>query len=54
MSEDLIARLREQFDEGALIELTALAIAFQNLSSKFHRQRRILGSSTLLYGAFPG
>ncbi|MBK7664713.1 MAG: carboxymuconolactone decarboxylase family protein [Sterolibacteriaceae bacterium] len=35
VSEDLIARLREHFDEGALIELTAL-IAFQNLSSKFN------------------
>jgi AhpD family alkylhydroperoxidase len=31
----LIARLRKYFDEGALIELTAL-IAFQNLSSKFN------------------
>jgi AhpD family alkylhydroperoxidase len=35
VSEDLIARLREHFDENALIELTAL-IAFQNLSSKFN------------------
>lgn len=31
----LVARLREHFDEAALIELTAL-IAFQNLSSKFN------------------
>jgi AhpD family alkylhydroperoxidase len=31
----LTARLREHFDEAALIELTAL-IAFQNLSSKFN------------------
>lgn len=35
VSEDLIARLREHFDESALIELSAL-IAFQNLSSKFN------------------
>lgn len=35
VSDDLIARLREHFDEPALIELTAL-IAFQNLSSKFN------------------
>jgi AhpD family alkylhydroperoxidase len=31
----LIARLREHFNEAALIELTAL-VAFQNLSSKFN------------------
>jgi AhpD family alkylhydroperoxidase len=35
VGEELIARLREHFDEVALIELTAL-IAFQNLSSKFN------------------
>ncbi len=35
VSGALIARLHEQFDEAALIELTAL-IAFQNLSSKFN------------------
>ena len=32
---ELIDRLRQRFDEAALIELTAL-IAFQNLSSKFN------------------
>lgn len=29
------ARLRQHFDDGAIVELTAL-IAFQNLSSKFN------------------
>ena len=35
VGDGLVARLREHFDEPALIELTAL-IAFQNLSSKFN------------------
>jgi AhpD family alkylhydroperoxidase len=35
VDEGLVARLRTQFDERALIELTAL-VAFQNLSSKFN------------------
>ena len=35
VGDALVARLREHFDEAALIELTAL-IAFQNLSSKFN------------------
>jgi len=35
VSARLMARLREHFDEAALIELTAL-VAFQNLSSKFN------------------
>jgi len=35
VDSSLVARLREYFDEAALIELTAL-IAFQNLSSKFN------------------
>jgi AhpD family alkylhydroperoxidase len=35
VTQALIARLREHFDEPALIELTAL-VAFQNLSSKFN------------------
>ncbi len=34
-SAEAIARLREHFDDDAIIELTAL-IAFQNLSSKFN------------------
>lgn len=32
---DIFARLREHFDDDAIIELTAL-VAFQNLSSKFN------------------
>lgn len=35
VDDDLFNRLREHFDEGAVVELTAL-IAFQNLSSKFN------------------
>lgn len=35
VDEDLMERLKGQFDEAAIIELTAL-IAFQNLSSKFN------------------
>jgi uncharacterized peroxidase-related enzyme len=35
VDEDCFARLREFFDEDAVLELTAL-IAFQNLSSKFN------------------
>ena len=35
IDEDLMNRLKKQFDEDAVIELTAL-IAFQNLSSKFN------------------
>lgn len=35
LSERLLRRLRDHFDEDALVELTGL-IAFQNLSSKFN------------------
>jgi len=35
VSQELMARVKEQFDDDALIELTGL-IAFQNLSSKFN------------------
>ncbi len=35
VSDELMASVREHFDDDALIELTAL-IAFQNLSSKFN------------------
>lgn len=35
IDEELMSRLKNQFDEDAVVELTAL-IAFQNLSSKFN------------------
>lgn len=35
VDDGMFARLREQFDEQAILELTAL-VAFQNLSSKFN------------------
>lgn len=35
VTDELVTRLREHFDERTLIELTAL-VAFQNLSSKFN------------------
>lgn len=35
VSDELMARLRQHFDEDAIVELTGL-IAFQNLSSKFN------------------
>jgi AhpD family alkylhydroperoxidase len=35
IDEELVSRLKNQFDEDAVVELTAL-IAFQNLSSKFN------------------
>lgn len=35
VSDELSARLRERFDDDAIVELTGL-IAFQNLSSKFN------------------
>jgi AhpD family alkylhydroperoxidase len=35
VSDELMARLREFFDEDAIVELTGL-VAFQNLSSKFN------------------
>ena len=35
VKEDLIARVKERFDDDAVVELTGL-IAFQNMSSKFN------------------
>ena len=35
VSDELMSRLREHFDDDAIVELTGL-IAFQNLSSKFN------------------
>ena len=35
VSEDLITRLKSDFDQDAIVELTGL-VAFQNLSSKFN------------------
>jgi AhpD family alkylhydroperoxidase len=35
VTDDLMARVKEQFDDDAIVELTAL-IAFQNMSSKFN------------------
>ncbi|MGH8596113.1 MAG: carboxymuconolactone decarboxylase family protein, partial [Gammaproteobacteria bacterium] len=35
VSDELISRLRQHFNDDAIVELTAL-IAFQNLSSKFN------------------
>ena len=35
VSDELMARLRQQFDDDTIVELTAL-IAFQNMSSKFN------------------
>jgi alkylhydroperoxidase family enzyme len=36
VSDDLFARLRQVFDDDALVELTAI-IAWENASSKFNR-----------------
>lgn len=40
VSDELFARLREFFDEDALVELTA-TIAWENASSKFNRAMRV-------------
>lgn len=40
VSDELFARLREIYDEDALVELTA-AIAWENSSSKFNRAMRV-------------
>ena len=40
VSDELFARLRERFDEDALVELTA-TIAWENASSKFNRALRV-------------
>lgn len=39
-SDELFARLRERFDDDALVELTEV-IAWENASSKFNRALRI-------------
>ena len=40
VSDELFARLRESFDEDAIVELTA-TIGWENASSKFNRALRI-------------
>ena len=40
VSDELFARLRDVFDEDAIVELTAI-IAFENCSSKFNRALRV-------------
>ncbi len=40
VSDELFARLREVYDEDALVELTA-TIAWENSSSKFNRALRV-------------
>ncbi|HEX8748446.1 MAG TPA: hypothetical protein VF717_14830 [Pyrinomonadaceae bacterium] len=40
VSDELFARLREVYDDDALVELTAV-IAWENSSSKFNRAMRV-------------
>ncbi|HEX8633949.1 MAG TPA: hypothetical protein VF703_07330 [Pyrinomonadaceae bacterium] len=40
VSDELFARLRQFYDDDALVELTAL-IAWENASSKFNRALRV-------------
>jgi len=40
VSEELFARVREQFDDDAIVELTEI-VAWENASSKFNRALRI-------------
>ena len=40
VSDELFARLRQYYDDDALVELTAL-IAWENASSKFNRALRV-------------
>lgn len=40
VSEELFAKLRERYDDDALVELTEI-IAWENASSKFNRALRI-------------
>jgi alkylhydroperoxidase family enzyme len=40
VGDDLFARLRQVYDDDALVELTAL-IAWENASSKFNRALRV-------------
>jgi alkylhydroperoxidase family enzyme len=40
VDDDLFARLRQHFDDDAIVELTAI-IAWENSSSKFNRALRV-------------
>jgi alkylhydroperoxidase family enzyme len=40
VSDELFARIRERFDDDAIVELTE-AVAWENASSKFNRALRI-------------
>ena len=40
VSDELFARVRERFDEDAIVELTEI-VAWENASSKFNRALRI-------------
>jgi alkylhydroperoxidase family enzyme len=40
VSDELFARVRERFDEDAIVELTEV-VAWENASSKFNRALRI-------------
>jgi len=40
VSEELFARLRDRFDDDALVELTEV-VAWENASSKFNRALRV-------------
>lgn len=40
VSDELFARVREQFDDDAIVELTEI-VAWENASSKFNRALRI-------------
>jgi alkylhydroperoxidase family enzyme len=40
VSDELFSRIREFFDQDAIVELTAI-IAFENSSSKFNRALRV-------------
>jgi alkylhydroperoxidase family enzyme len=40
VSDELFARLREHFDDDAIVELTEI-VAWENASSKFNRALRI-------------
>jgi len=40
VSDELFARVREQFDDDAIVELTEI-VAWENASAKFNRALRI-------------
>ncbi|HZH90954.1 MAG TPA: hypothetical protein VEX70_10115 [Pyrinomonadaceae bacterium] len=40
VSDELFARLRQSYDDDALVELTAI-VAWENASSKFNRALRV-------------